>query len=54
MPRMLYSRRAQNFLEYTMLIMVISAALIAMHQYIQRSINARLRQVQTELDEAKR
>lgn len=54
MSRMLYNRRAQNFLEYTMLIMVISAALIAMHQYIQRSINARLRQVQTELDESRR
>jgi len=54
MLKILYNKRAQNFLEYTMLIMVISAALIAMHQYIQRSINARLRQVQTELDETKR
>jgi Flp pilus assembly pilin Flp len=48
------NRRAQNFLEYTMLIMVIAAALIAMQQYIQRSANARLKQVQQELDESRR
>ncbi len=49
-----HNRRAQNFLEYAMLIIVISAALIAMYQYIQRAMNARLRQVQVELDESKR
>lgn len=54
MLKIFYNKRAQNFLEYTMLILVISAALIAMHQYIQRSINARLKQVQTELNESKR
>lgn len=54
MPKFLYNRRAQNFLEYAMLIIVISAALIAMSQYIQRAMNARLRQVQVELDESKR
>jgi Flp pilus assembly pilin Flp len=37
-----------------MLVLVISAALIAMYQYMQRSINARLKQVQTELDESRR
>lgn len=54
MLKILYNKRAQNFLEYAMLIMVISAALIAMHQYIQRSVNARLKQVQQELNESKR
>jgi Flp pilus assembly pilin Flp len=48
------NKRAQSFLEYTMLIIVISAALLAMQQYIQRAVNARLRQVQIELDESKR
>jgi len=52
--KILCNRRAQNFLEYTMLILVVSAALVAMHQYIQRSVNARLKQVQTELNESKR
>lgn len=54
MHKIFYNKRAQNFLEYTMLILVITAALIAMQQYIQRSINARLKQVQQELDESKR
>lgn len=50
----LFGKRAQSFLEYAMLIIIVSAALIAMQQYIQRSINARLKQVQQELDESKR
>lgn len=54
MLRIFYSKRAQNFLEYSVLIMVIVAALIAMQQYVQRSVNARLKQVQTELDESRR
>jgi Flp pilus assembly pilin Flp len=41
-------------LEYAMLVMVVSAALMAMYQYVQRSVSARLRQVQIELDESKR
>lgn len=47
-------RSAQSFLEYTMLIMVVAAAIIAMQQYIQRSMNARLKQVQQEMDESRR
>ena len=46
--------RAQSLLEYAMLIMIISAALVAMYVYMQRSVNARFKQVQTELDETKR
>ena len=54
MAKIFYSKRAQSFLEYTMLIIVISAALIAMQAYMQRSINARLKQVQVELNESRR
>lgn len=48
------NKRAQSFLEYTITVMVIAAALIAMHEYMQRSINARLKNVQTELEETRR
>ena len=50
----LFNRKAQNFLEYSILIAIIAAALVAMQVYIQRSVNARLKQVQLELDEYKR
>ncbi len=46
------NRKAQNFIEYAALIMIISAALIAMRVYIQRSMNARLAQVRAELNES--
>jgi len=42
--------RGQNFLEYSMLIIIVAAALMAMFTYINRSANARLRQVQEELN----
>lgn len=54
MMRKLRENKAQNFLEYVTLIIVISTALVAMYQYIQRSINARLEQVQAELNESRR
>ena len=52
---MLYSksrvnRNGQSFIEYTMLIIIVSAALIAMTTYIMRAMNARLKQEQGELD----
>lgn len=43
-------RRAQNVLEYTMLIIIVGAALIAMTTYMNRSMNARLKQAQDELN----
>ncbi len=46
--------KAQNFIEYAALIMLISAALIAMKIYIQRAMNARLAQVRAELNESVR
>lgn len=54
MLRISGSRKAQSFMEYVMLVMVISAAIIAMYQYMQRSVNAKLKQIQTELNESRR
>jgi len=45
-------RKAQNFIEYAALIMIISAALVAMKVYVQRAMNARLAQVRVELNES--
>ena len=54
MLRIIYNKKAQNFLEYAMLILILSAALMAMNKYVYRSIQARLKQVQTDLNAAKR
>lgn len=43
-------RQAQSIVEYTMLIIIVAAALIAMSTYIMRSMNARLIQAQDELN----
>ena len=43
-------RKAQSVLEYTMLIIIVAAALVAMTTYIMRSMNARLKQTQDELN----
>jgi len=48
------SRRAQSTLEYAMFIIVIATALMAMGTYIQRSMNARLKQIQEEMDDSRR
>ncbi len=42
--------RAQSVIEYTMLIIIVAAALTAMTTYITRSMNARLKQAQDELN----
>lgn len=47
---MIINKKGQNVLEYTMLIMIVAAALMAMFTYINRSANARLKQVQDELN----
>jgi len=43
-------RKAQSILEYTMLILIVGAALVAMTTYITRSMNARLKQTSEELN----
>lgn len=42
--------KAQSVIEYTMLIIIVAAALMAMTTYIMRSMNARLIQAQDELN----
>ncbi|MEK6727837.1 MAG: hypothetical protein AABY28_04090 [Candidatus Omnitrophota bacterium] len=54
MPKIFYNKKAQSFLEYVMLTLVITTALVAMYPYMRRSINARLKQIQVELNESKR
>lgn len=44
------NRKAQSVLEYTMLIIIVAAALTAMTTYIMRSMNARLKQAQDEIN----
>jgi Flp pilus assembly pilin Flp len=50
----MFPRRGQSLIEYATLLAIISMALIAMYPYMQRSINARLKQAQAELNELKR
>ena len=44
------ARKGQNILEYTMLILIVAAALIAMTTYVTRSMNSRLKQASEELN----
>ena len=46
--------KAQSIVEYTMLVVVISAAVAAMASYLQRAVNARFKQVRQELNESQR
>jgi len=41
---------AQSIVEYTMLFMIISAAVIMTYKYLNRSVNAKLKQVQQEME----
>ncbi len=43
-PMAMVRNQGQSFLEYTMLIIVISTALVAMSTYVIRAMNARLGQ----------
>jgi hypothetical protein len=44
------AKNGQSFLEYVMLIIIVSVAIIAMTAYLMRSTNARLKQEQVELN----
>jgi Flp pilus assembly pilin Flp len=46
--------KAQSFLEYALVLVVITAALLAMYPYMRRAVNARLKHIQVELDEWRR
>ncbi|MDD2752593.1 MAG: hypothetical protein PHN59_05635 [Candidatus Omnitrophica bacterium] len=50
----LLNRKSQSILEYTLLIIVITSALLAMYPYMRRAVNAKLKHVQIELNEWKR
>ena len=54
MSKIFLNKKAQSFLEYVMLILVITTALVAMYPYMRRAVNARLKQLQLELNESKR
>ncbi|MFA5092489.1 MAG: hypothetical protein WC543_00895 [Candidatus Omnitrophota bacterium] len=42
--------RGQSVVEYTLLIIIVAAALAAMSTYIMRSMNARLKSAQDEMN----
>lgn len=44
-------KKAQSIIEYAILVTVVAAAFMAMHMYLQRATQARLRQVQKEMEE---
>jgi len=45
-------RRGQSTLEYAVLIAVVAAALVAMHTYVRRAIQANVKNVEEELNAA--
>ncbi len=51
---MVNRKTAQSVLEYALLFSLVSAALLAMTTYIQRSMNAKLKVIQEELYESSR
>lgn len=46
------ARQGQGTLEYAVLIAVVAAALIAMHTYVRRAIQANVKNVEEELNAA--
>jgi len=43
-------RRSQSIVEFVVLFMVIAAAVMLTYKYLNRSVNARLKQVQEDLE----
>ncbi len=43
------NKKGQNALEYTLLIITVAAAFMAMNLYIRRAVNARLHNVELEV-----
>jgi Flp pilus assembly pilin Flp len=42
--------RGQNLIEYTILIMVVAAAFLAMSVYVRRAVNAQLHNMEVEVN----
>jgi Flp pilus assembly pilin Flp len=51
MLRMAKMKKAQSIIEYALLIALVAAAFIAMHTYVSRSVQSRLKQVEDEMNE---
>jgi uncharacterized protein (UPF0333 family) len=49
-----HKKNGQSFLEYAILIMIVVAAVLAMYPYVRKAVGARLKNIQVELDEARR
>jgi Flp pilus assembly pilin Flp len=49
--RLLKNHKAQSIIEYAVLLTVVSAAFIAMYVYLQRTVQARFKQVESEINE---
>lgn len=47
-------RKAQNIIEYTMIILAVSAAVTVMVKYIENAVNARFTEIRKELNESER
>jgi len=50
----LLNKRSQSIIEYTLLVIVVTSALLAMYPYMRRAVNAKLKNIQLELNEWKR
>jgi len=50
MFRRFFSKRAQSTVEYAVLISVMAAAIIGMHLYFRRAVQANLKTVERELN----
>ena len=47
-------KKAQSFIEYTLLVLAVSAAILAMSKYVQRAMNYRFATVRQEFNDAQR
>lgn len=44
------NKKSQSVIEYTLLIITVAAAFIAMNVYIRRAVNARLHNIELEMN----
>ena len=49
--RKIRKNMAQSIVEYAVLLTVVSAAIAAMYLYVNRTVQARLKQIESELNE---
>ncbi len=49
----MFKKKAQATLEYAVMVAVVAAAFIAMHTYVQRAVQANLKSLQNQLNEAR-